>query len=133
MEYSEVKNLKLLGADAMVSNANLTIGYLRISETDTSTTISSVLHWLAEILAVEKNGSHGLANVISVSNAGYRLPGYPVIWRNYLLLEYPGSWVEYSVSQILLFLPKKMHMKLVFQHTINFIFNSILIKKLLKS
>ncbi len=48
----------------MVSSANLTIGFLRISETDTSTTISSVLHWLAEILAVEKNGSHGLANVI---------------------------------------------------------------------
>ncbi len=35
---------------------------------------------------------------ISVSNAEYRLPGYPVFERLFLLLEYTGNWFEYPSS-----------------------------------
>ena len=70
--------------------------------------------------------------VSSVSSAEYRLPGYPVIWRNFLVLEYPGNWFEYSVSQIFLILLEKTHMKSVFQNT-EWILYFILIKKSIKS
>jgi hypothetical protein len=72
-----------------------------------------------------------------VSNAEYRLPGYPGYLKEFLVLEYPGNWFEYSVSQIFIFLLEKMHMKPVFStHSMNLIFNFvnfILIKNSIKS
>jgi hypothetical protein len=43
----------------------------------------------------------------SVSNAKYLLPGYPGYLKEFLVLEYPGNWFEYSVSQIFIFFTGK--------------------------